>query len=143
MKTVIVNNQAHPQWYLVDATDKAPGVIATVIATYLRGKQKPSWSPHIPSRDGVIVINADKIRLSGAKWKDKQYHSHSGYSGGLKTTTADKLHQKKPTEVLRHCIAGMIPKNRLKQSVLGRLRIFADNDHNLTAQQPTPVSFTK
>ena len=140
MKTVIVNNKAQPQWYLVDATDKAPGVIATVIATYLRGKQKPSWSPHIPSRDGVIVINADKIRLSGAKWQDKKYYSHSGYSGGLKTTTADKLHQKKPTEILRHCIAGMIPKNRLKKDALSRLRLFTGAEHNLEAQQPIQLS---
>jgi len=129
------------KWFLIDAEGKTLGRLATKIADLLRGKSKPEFAPHVDLGDGVIVINAAKIRLSGNKLTQKKYYSHSGYLGGLKEITAEKLLEKDPTEVLKRAVAGMIPKTRFKNEVLKRLRLFADADHSMAAQKPEKLSF--
>lgn len=127
------------KWYLVDAKDKTLGRIATKIAVILRGKNKPIFSPHIDCGDHVIVINADQIRLSGQKWEQKKYYTHSGYPGALKTRTAKEIKEKKPEYMLEEAVKGMIPRNRLRTHVLSKLKIYAGEDHKHTAQNPEKI----
>ncbi|OIP81617.1 50S ribosomal protein L13 [Candidatus Peregrinibacteria bacterium CG22_combo_CG10-13_8_21_14_all_44_10] len=127
------------KWYLVDAKDKTLGRIATKIAVILRGKNKPTFSPHIDCGDHVIVINADQIRLSGQKWEQKKYYTHSGYPGALKTRTAKEIKEKKPEYMLEEAVKGMIPRNRLRTHVLSKLKIYAGEDHKHTAQNPEKI----
>ncbi len=142
MKTFLPNKSTlERKWYIVDAEGQTLGRIATEIAVVLRGKGKPDFTPHLDTGDGVIVINAEKISLSGDKWAQKKYYSHSGYLGSLKEVAAEKLMEKKPTEIIRRAVAGMIPKNRLKKDILLRLRIFVGPEHNLSAQNPESLSF--
>lgn len=142
MKTFIPKTaDTDRKWYIVDAEGKTLGRMATEIADILRGKGKPTFTPHLDTGDGVVVINASKINLTGGKWAQKKYYSHSGYLGGLKEVSAEDLNEKKPTEIVRKAVSGMIPKNRLKKDILSRLRIFSGADHNLEAQKPDPVSF--
>ena len=131
------------KWHILDAEGMRLGLLATAAADLLRGKHKPTFTPHIDGGDGVIVINAEKIELSGAKWSQKKYYSHSGHLGSLKEISAEKLMAKKPTAVVEKAITGMIPKNRLKSDVLTRLRIFVGAEHTLAAQNPTPFLFKK
>ncbi len=141
MKTYITPvSEITRDWYIVDLEGKSIGRVATIIADTLRGKGKPAYSPHQDMGDGVIVLNADKIRFSGAKMAQKQYYRHSGYAGGLKATPAEKMIQEKPEEMVRLAVAGMIPKNKLRTEVLKRLRIFKGSEHNMEAQQPKPLS---
>ncbi len=129
------------KWFLIDAENQTLGRLATKIADLLRGKGKPEFAPHLDLGDGVVVINADKIHLTGNKWAKKTYHSHSGWQGGYKEITAEKLHEKKPTKILEFAVAGMIPKTRFKEDVLGRLRLFSGTEHTMTAQKPEKLSF--
>ena len=127
------------QWYLVNAEGKVLGRLATELAKILRGKNKPSFTPHVDTGDFVIVVNAEKVVLTGKKMKDKIYYHHTGYPGGLKEVNAEKLLAKKPTEMLRIAVKGMLPKNRLSQQVLRKLKIYAGPNHPHEAQKPVAV----
>jgi len=126
-------------WYLVDADDKVLGRLASKIASILRGKEKPIFAPHVDTGDFVVVINAPKVRLTGRKLKDKMYYSHSGYPGGLKATAAKDLLEKKPEEVIRKAVKGMLPKNRLGRMQLKKLKVYRSHTHPHEAQQPRTV----
>lgn len=124
------------QWYIVDANGKVPGRIATTIANKLRGKDKPIFSPHMDCGDFVIVINADKIKLTGHKEDTKLYHRHSGFPGGYKNMSAGEMMEKKPTEILRKAVSGMLPKNKLRKPLMQKLKLFAGSEHPHEAQSP-------
>ncbi len=127
------------KWYVVDANDKVLGRLATQIATRLRGKHKPIFTPHLDTGDFIIVINAKKVRLTGKKMDDKLYYRHTGYMGGLKVTNARKMLEKKPEEVIRLAVKRMLPKNRLGRQQLKKLKIYAGSDHPHQAQLPEPL----
>jgi large subunit ribosomal protein L13 len=130
----VVDN--HGKWCVVDADGAVLGRLASTIAARLRGKHNPFFTPHVDSGDWVIVINADKVALTGRKWEKKQYYRHSGYIGGLKTITAQKLLEKKPEELVRLAVKGMLPKNRLGRKLFKKLKVYAGNSHPHEAQRP-------
>ncbi|MDY6881646.1 MAG: 50S ribosomal protein L13 [Desulfatiglans sp.] len=137
MKTFVAKEQdITKKWYVVDAKDKVLGRIATEIAVRLRGKHKPIFTPHADTGDFVVVINADKLKLTGRKWDNKIYYRHSGYIGGLKQITAKKLLEKRPEDILRFAVRGMLPKNSLGRRQLKKLKVYAGPDHPHQAQQP-------
>jgi large subunit ribosomal protein L13 len=123
-------------WFLVDARDKILGRLAVEIARRLRGKHKPEYTPHMDTGDFVVVINADRVVLTGKKLDDKIYHHHSGYPGGLKSIPAGKLLKKKPGDLLRVAVKGMLPKNSLGRMMLSKLKIYAGEEHPHEAQRP-------
>ncbi|MBT0666326.1 50S ribosomal protein L13 [Geobacter pelophilus] len=140
MKTFLPNNdQVNRDWYVFDAENQVLGRIATQIANILRGKNKPTYTPSVDTGDFVIVVNAEKIMLTGAKYDDKIYYSHSGFPGGIKSISAGKLLQKKPEDVIRKAVKGMLPKNKLARHMLSKLKIYAGTDHPHKAQQPKTV----
>lgn len=124
------------EWYLVDADSKVLGRMATEIANILRGKKKAIYTPSVDTGDFVIVVNAEKIALTGNKLADKTYYSHSGFPGGIKSITAGKLIDKKPEELIRKAVKGMLPKNKLARHMLKKLKIYAGAEHPHKAQQP-------
>jgi large subunit ribosomal protein L13 len=126
-------------WYLVDATDKTLGRLSTEIARRLRGKHKPEYTPHVDTGDYIVVVNADKIRVTGSKRKDKVYHRHTGYIGNLKSISLEKLLDEHPERVLEFAVKGMLPRNPLGRRMLSKLRVFAGPQHNHEAQQPIPL----
>lgn len=128
------------QWVVVDAEGQVLGRLASKVASILRGKTKPTFTPHMDTGDNVIVINADKIRLTGKKMTDKQYFRHSGYPGGVKLTTPEELLEKHPTRVVTMAVKGMLPKNSLGRDLLRNLRVYAGPVHPHTAQQPEKVT---
>jgi len=131
----------NPQkWYVVDATDAIVGRLATQLAMRLRGKNKPLFTPHTDMGDWIVVVNADKVQFTGNKWNQKCYYRHSGYLGGLKTTTAKEMLVKKPEEIIRHAVKGMLPKNPLGRKMIKKLKIYAGTDHPHGAQQPEPLT---
>ena len=137
MKTFVAKEQdITKRWYLVDAKDKILGRLATQVAMRLRGKHKPIFTPHADTGDFIVVVNADKIRLTGKKWYGKFYYRHTGYTGGLKQISAKKLHEKRPEEILRFAVKGMLPKNSLGRRQLKKLKVYASSDHPHQAQQP-------
>jgi len=123
-------------WWVVDAEGKNLGRLATEIADVLRGKNKPEYTPHVDTGDFVVVVNAEKIAVTGKKLTDKLYRRHSGYPGGLRTRTLGQMLEKRPTEVLRRAVKGMMPKNRLAARQLGKLKIYAGPKHPHAAQKP-------
>jgi len=123
-------------WYVVDAQDLVLGRLASQIANVLRGKNKAVYTPSVDTGDFVIVVNADKIALTGRKLADKVYYSHSGFPGGLKEITAGKLLDKKPTDLIKKAVKGMLPKNKLSRHMLKKLKIYAGANHPHEAQQP-------
>ena len=127
------------QWYLVNAEGKVLGRLATELAKILRGKNKPAFTPHVDTGDFVIVVNAGKVVLTGKKMKDKIYYHHTGYPGGIKEISAEKLLAKKPTEMLKIAVKGMLPKNSLGRQMLQKLKIYAGPDHPHEAQKPIPL----
>ncbi len=136
MKTFVAKErEVDRKWYLVDAEDKILGRLATQIATRLRGKHKPEFTPHADTGDFIVVVNAEKVALSGKKWDKKIYYRHSGYIGGLKEITARKLLEKKPEDVLRFAVRGMLPKNSLGRRQLKKLKIYVGPDNPHEAQQ--------
>lgn len=140
MKTQSFRKVDQPQtWYVVDATDQVLGRLATRIATVLRGKHKPTYTPHEDLGDHVVVINAGKVRLTGRKWTDKMYRHHTGYIGGLKETTAGKLREKDPTRLVTTAVQGMLPKSRLGRAMAKKLKVYAGDSHPHAAQQPAPL----
>jgi len=126
-------------WYLVDATDKTLGRLSTEIARRLRGKHKPEYIPHVDTVDYIVVINAEKIRVTGNKLADKMYHHHTGYVGNLKSINLEKLLAKAPERVIQHSVKGMLPKNPLGRAMFKKLRVFAGPEHTHQAQQPQPL----
>jgi large subunit ribosomal protein L13 len=127
------------EWYLVDAEGKTLGRLATQIADTLRGKRKPQFTPHVDTGDFVIVVNAEKIRVTGNKLDQKRYYRHSGYPGGLRSRTLREQLERRPTEVLRVAVKGMLPKNRLARQQITKLKIYAGPEHPHEAQNPKPL----
>lgn len=137
MKTFVAKEEdTVKKWYVVDAENKVVGRLATQIAIRLRGKHKPVFTPHADTGDFIVVINSDKVVLTGNKWDKKVYYRYSGYQGGLKEITAKKLLEKKPEEILRLAVKRMLPKNSLGRRQLKKLKIFAGTDHRHQAQKP-------
>ena len=124
------------KWHLVDANGKTLGRLASRIAILLRGKHKPIFTPHMDAGDFVIVVNADKVALTGNKWKDKLYIHHSGYPGGLKSMSAEKVREKKPERLITMAVQGMLPKNKLGRRLLKKLKVYSGEAHPHQAQQP-------
>ena len=127
------------KWYVVDATDKVLGRLASEVAAILRGKNKPIFTPNLDTGDYVIVINADKVRVTGKKKKKKIYKKHTGYPGGLRTTTFEELIARKPERAIELAVKGMLPKNRLGRDMYRKLRVYAGEDHGHEAQQPESI----
>ena len=127
-------------WYVVDAQDAVLGRLSTQVANVLRGKNKALYTPSVDTGDFVIVVNAEKIALTGRKLADKMYYSHSGYVGGLKEITAGKLLEKKPEELIKKAVKGMLPKNKLARAMLSKLKIYAGPDHPHAAQLPIKLA---
>jgi large subunit ribosomal protein L13 len=127
------------EWYLVDADGKTLGRLATQIADTLRGKRKPQYTPHVDTGDFVIVVNAEKITVTGNKLDQKRYYRHSGYPGGLRSRTLREQLDRRPTEVLRVAVKGMLPKNRLARQQITKLKIYAGPEHPHEAQNPRPL----
>ena len=123
-------------WFVVDAQDKVLGRLAAAIAHRLRGKHKPEFTPHVDVGDCIVVVNVDKLRITGNKANDKLYHRHSTYPGGIYTTNFTKLHASHPGRVLEMAVKGMLPKGRLGYAMLKKLKVYAGGDHPHTAQQP-------
>jgi len=137
MKTYVTKEQdITKRWYLVDAQDKVLGRLATNVATRLRGKHKPTFAPHADTGDFIVVVNAEKVRLTGRKWDKKIYYRHTGYIGGLKQISAKKLREKRPEDLVRFAVKGMLPKNSLGRRQLKKLKIYAGPDHPHQAQEP-------
>jgi large subunit ribosomal protein L13 len=137
MNTFMANPDTTPRkWYLVDASGKTLGRLASEIASVLRGKNKPQFTPHVDTGDYVIVINAEKIAVTGNKLTDKLYRHHSGYVGGMKTTTLKEMLAKKPTQVIEHAVRGMLPKGALGNQMYKKLHVYAGAEHPHAAQQP-------
>lgn len=137
MKTFVAKEkEVSKKWYIVDAKDKVLGRMATQIAMHLRGKHKPIYTPHADTGDFVVVVNADKVALTGKKWDNKVYYRHSGYIGGLKEISAKDLREKKPRDILRFAVRGMLPKNSLGRRQLKKLKIYVGPNHPHEAQQP-------
>lgn len=126
-------------WYVVDANGRVLGRLATEIASRLRGKHKPEFTPHVDTGDYIVVVNAEKIRVTGNKLKDKLYQHHTGYIGNLKTTNLEKLLASAPEQVITRAVKGMLPKNKLGAAMLKKLRVFAGPEHTHAAQQPQPL----
>jgi large subunit ribosomal protein L13 len=126
------------EWYVIDATDQVLGRLATQIATLLRGKHKPTFTPSMDDGDFVIVVNADKIQVTGSKELQKVYYRHTGYPGGIRSTSYRTMKQKHPERILRFAVRGMLPKTRMGRKQLGKLRIYAGPDHPHAAQCPKP-----
>jgi large subunit ribosomal protein L13 len=127
------------QWYLVDAEGRVLGRLATELAKILRGKNKPIYTPHVDTGDFVIVVNAGKVALTGKKMKDKIYYHHTGYPGGIREMSAEKLLAKKPTEMIRIAVKGMLPKNSLGRQMFQKLKVYAGAKHPHEAQKPVPL----
>ena len=117
-------HEVERKWYLVDATDKTLGRLSSKIASMLRGKHKPIFTPHVDCGDYVVVINAEKVKVTGKKLEDKEYKRHSGYPGGLKTVTLEKMLEEKPEDVMIHAVKGMLPKGKLGRQMLKKLRVY-------------------
>ncbi|WNJ16963.1 50S ribosomal protein L13 [Pontibacter sp. G13] len=136
-KTISANKDTvEKKWIVVDVEGKILGRAASEIAKILRGKHKPSFTPHVDCGDNVIVINADKIRLTGKKWDDKVYLRHSGYPGGQKATTAKEMLAKHPIRLVEKAVKGMLPKNSLGRKVYGNMRVYVGTEHPHAAQEP-------
>jgi len=132
-------DQVKKNWYLVDAEDKILGRLASQLASILRGKNKPIFTPHVDTGDFVVVVNAKKIKLTGRTLKDKIYYHHSGYPGGIKSINAKGLLDKRPEDVILKAVKGMLPKNSLGRTMLKKLRVYPDNVHPHQAQQPEKI----
>ena len=130
------SHEVKRDWYIVDATGKVLGRVASEIARRLRGKHKPEFTPHVDTGDYIVVVNADKLRVTGNKTKDKLYHRHSTYPGGLYTTSFEKLQQKHPERVLRLAVKGMLPKGPLGYAMIKKMKVYAGAEHPHSAQQP-------
>ena len=127
------------EWVLIDATDQVLGRVASVAAQILKGKHKPQYTPHVDTGDFIVIINADKIKVTGAKAADKVYYRHSGYVGGLKSETFEEAMRKHPERVIEHAVKGMLPKNTLGRAMGKKLKVYAGPEHPHAAQQPREI----
>lgn len=140
MKThVVTPDQIERRWYLVDAEDETLGRLASRVAQILRGKHKPMYSPHLDTGDHVLVVNAEKVALTGRKMEQKKYYRHSGYPGGLKETPIADVLEKHPERVIESAVKGMLPKGKLGRAMFKKLRVYAGPDHPHEAQQPVAI----
>lgn len=140
-KTVSANKATvQKQWLLVDAEGQTLGRLASKVAIILRGKNKPNFTPHVDCGDNVIIINAEKVHLSGNKWEEKTYVRHTGYPGGQRFTTASQLKDKNPASVVERAVKGMLPKNKLGAELFRNLKVYAGAEHNQEAQKPTSIN---
>tara|TARA_B100002049_G_scaffold75923_1_gene55789 strand:+ start:483 stop:911 length:429 start_codon:yes stop_codon:yes gene_type:complete len=133
------NHDVDRNWYLVDARNKTLGRLSTEIATRLRGKHKPIYTPHVDTGDYIVVVNASKIRVTGNKMTDKMYYKHTGYIGNLKSENLETMLEKYPERVLMKSVRGMLPKSKLGNAMIKKLRVFAGPEHTHIAQQPEPL----
>ncbi len=144
MKTFMANNQTVTHaWYVVDAEGLTLGRLSTQVASLLRGKHKPTYTPHVNCGDNVIVINAEKVKLTGNKWQDKLYRRHSEYSGGLKTVNAETLMENQPTKMVEHAVYGMLPHTKLGDQMRKQLYVYAGPNHPHQAQKPQEYKVQK
>ena len=142
MKTYLPKeNEIERKWYIVDAENKVLGRLAVEVANVLRGRNKPTYTPHLDTGDHVIVINAEKVVLTGNKSEKKEYEDYSGWMGGRKITTAKEIREKNPERMIQDAVRGMIPKNRLGRAQFRKLKVFAGSEHNHEAQKPEPLEF--
>ena len=140
MKTYVAKPQTvERDWCLVDATDKTLGRLATEVARRLRGKHKPTFTPHVDTGDHIVVVNAEKVKVTGAKLSDKYYHRHTGYIGNLKSINLSDLLEKHPERAIQFAVKGMMPKNPLGRAMLKKLHVYAGPEHPHAAQQPEPL----
>ena len=139
-KTISVNKAtAQKEWVVVDATDQALGRLGTKVAKLLRGKYKASFTPHVDCGDNVIIINAEKVKLTGSKWNDRVYLSHTGYPGGQRETTPAKLMAKNPEDLYRKVVKGMLTKNRLGEALINNMHVYVGSEHPHQAQNPKVI----
>jgi large subunit ribosomal protein L13 len=139
---VATSATAERNWLLVDASGQTLGRLATQIADALRGKRKPEYTPHVDTGDFVVVINAERVQVSGNKRSEKRYYRHSGYPGGLKSRTFEEMIERRPEEVIRLAVKGMMPRNRLARKQLTKLKVYAGPEHPHAAQQPQPMEIS-
>lgn len=140
MKTISAKPaEVRRDWYVVDATGKTLGRLSTEIARRLRGKHKPEYTPHVDTGDYIVVVNAEKIRVTGNKLKDKMYHRYTGYIGHLKSIPLEKLLEDAPERAVQNAVKGMLPRGPLGRKMLGKLRVYAGPEHSHSAQQPIPL----
>lgn len=137
----ISSENATRKWYVVNAENQAVGRLSAEIASILRGKNKPSYTPHADTGDYVIIINAEKVRFTGKKWEQKEYKDYSLYPGGLKVVTAEVMLEKHPVRILERAIKGMLPKNKLGRQMYKKLYVYVGSAHPHAAQKPEPISF--
>ena len=137
MKTFSLKKEnINRDWFVIDVADMVLGRVATKIADRIRGKDKPTYTPHTDGGDYVVVINAEKIRITGSKFENKKYYSHSLYPGGLKTKTFRELNEKNPEKIIEEAVKGMLPKNKLGKSIIKKLKVFRGPSHDHESQQP-------
>ena len=134
-------HEVNRDWYVVDAEGKTLGRLASEVARRLRGKHKPVYTPHVDTGDYIIVVNADKVHVTGKKASDKMYYHHTGYIGNLKSASFNQMQKKAPGRVIELAVKGMLPKNPLGRAMYRKLKVFAGPEHNHSAQQPKPLTF--
>ena len=140
MKTLSIKQEdVRRSWYVIDATDRTLGRLSTQIALRIRGKHKAEFTPHVDTGDYVVVINAEKVRVTGNKLDEKIYNHHTGFPGGIKSISLAKLMQKSPEKVVEMAVKGMMPKSKLGRSMISKLKVYAGNEHPHAAQQPQPL----
>ena len=137
------NESVERKWYIVDATDLVLGRMASDVAVVLKGKHKPTFTPHIDGGDYVIIVNADKVALTGKKWSQKMYYRHSGYAGGLKTRTATEMLDKQPQKIVEKAVRGMLPKGKIGDDMYRRLYVYVGPEHPHAAQKPESLPRVK
>lgn len=144
MRTVSIRHEDVPRkWYVVDAENLVLGRLASEVATILRGKHKPIYTPHVDTGDYVIIVNAAKVALTGQKWSQKLYRWHTGYPGGFREVQAEKMLQRRPERVIELAIRGMLPKTKLGRAMMRKLKIYAADSHPHAAQQPEPLTLPR
>jgi large subunit ribosomal protein L13 len=144
MQTVSIRgNDVSRKWYVVDAESKVLGRLASEVAKILRGKHKPIYTPHVDTGDYVIIVNADKVVLTGNKWSQKLYRWHTGYPGGLREISAARLHQRRPQRLVELAIRGMLPKTKLGRAMFRKLKVYTSNTHPHAAQKPEPLHWSR
>ena len=142
MKSFIAkSHEVERKWYVIDAENKTLGRLASEVAAILRGKKKPTYTPHVDCGDYVIVINAEKVAVTGKKRKEKIYKRHTGYPGGLREMTFEQLMEKHPTEIVRHAVKGMMPNGKLGRQMYKKLKVYAGSEHGHDAQKPAVWEF--
>jgi large subunit ribosomal protein L13 len=130
------------KWFLIDAENKVLGRLASEVARLLRGKHKPIYTPHVDTGDCVVIINADKVVMTGNKWEQKLYRWHTGYPGGFREVSAEQMLKRRPERIIELAVRGMLPKTKLGRAMLRKLKVYPTNTHPHAAQQPEPLDFT-